>query len=353
MKILYLGDFGDPSFEGLITILNKLKNYFRARYDLIINKMSVVPKADVINVHSSGFYAAIKYRKIKHKIIYSLHSDILVDPLRILYDHFFDYFFLFSMKQDKIPLFDRFIKFSMKTLSAITPVFVKLYFLKKMDVVVVPHEFMAKKMKMKNIKVIQHGVDVDRFRKIKAGSSKKIRVRYIGHPHPSKGFVEVVKAFSKLDEKIFDKAIFPTKKHDKMLSFVRRYDKTINIYGLLDNIIEEYNKTDILVLPYRHEAGAIATPLVLLEAMACECAIITSYLQNTREICEDSVIYVKPYDFKDVINKIKYLAKRPELRKKLGKKARQRVVKNYDQRKMFKNYENLYNDIRKLRVSKP
>ena len=68
MKIAYFGNFSDQKYEGLITILSKLKKHFSLKNQLFINDPALLEDADIVNIHSSGFFECIKYYKaIKYK----------------------------------------------------------------------------------------------------------------------------------------------------------------------------------------------------------------------------------------------------------------------------------------------
>jgi len=344
MKILYLGNFYDFKQEGFLTLFRDLKNYFSQKNKVYVNDFSKAKKADIIHLHSSGFYEVIKFRDIPGKKIYSLYSNIVPNYFKSILDVVQNLSFE-TPGDGGISAFDRLIKKVCYVISQFVPVFVKRYFLHQVDLVLLPNKWLASKLKLENSRVIHHGIDVMKFKKLKSvRESKKIKVCYFGHPTASKGLIELIKAFSQLNEKNFDKQIFPTFKNNKLIRFIKARDLSIKVKGLVDNIVEEYNKTDIIVLPYRHHIGAIATPLTLIEAMACEKAIITTDLPHLREICGDAVYYVNPYSVKDIVKGIEHLARNKELREKLGKKARKRIVTTYNQEKMFKAYQKLYEE---------
>ena len=76
--------------------------------------------------------------------------------------------------------------------------------------------------------------------------------------------------------------------------------------------------------------------------MACEKAIITTNLPNIREIVDDSAIIVDPYSPKQIAKAVILLSKDIKLRKKLGKKARKRIVQKYNLKIMLNEYEKIY-----------
>jgi len=341
IKILYLGNFYDFKREGFLTLFKDLMDHFSKKNKVFLNEVSKAKKVDIIHLHSSGFFEVIKFRDIPGKKIYSLYSNIVPNYFKSILD-VFQGMALQASRSRGLPFLDRFIKKSCYIISQFIPVFVKRYYLHQMDLVILPNKWLANKLKLRNSRVIHQGIDVAKFRKLKHTISKKINVCYFGHPSASKGIIELIKACSKLDEK-FNKKFFFTFSNNNLIRFVKSRDSSIKVHGPVNNIVEEYNKGDIIILPYRHHIGAIATPLTLIEAMACERAIITTDLPHLREICGDAVYYVKPYSVGDIVKGIEYLAKNKKLRITLGKKARKRIVCYYNQKKMFQDYQNLYN----------
>ena len=70
----------------------------------------------------------------------------------------------------------------------------------------------------------------------------------------------------------------------------------------------------------------------LLEAMACECAIVASNTEPLREaiIDEKMGLLVDFFNHEQLAKKVIHLLEHPELRKMYGKQAREFAVKNYD-----------------------
>lgn len=343
IKIAFFGNFNERSFEGLISLITNLKKHFDKKYKILINKRA---GADLIHIHSSGFYESIKHTKSKGKKIYSLYSNIKSGFLNELVNIIQFYIFFYHPKYDHQNIYNRIVRTIFSLTSQLIPVFIKKFFLKKMDVLVLPSDWLYKKLKIKNSQVIRNGIDCGKFKNLSAKTGK-FSVGYFGHPSPSKGLMELVKAFSKIKDRNIEKKIYITTNNLRVRNYIRKKDKKIKIHGLVKDIVKEYNKTDVIVLPYKHAGGAIATPLVLLEAMACERAIITTNLPHIREICGDSVVYVDPCSPKQIVTAVNKLKNNPGLRGALGKKARARAIKQYNQEKMFKEYDELYKKILK------
>jgi len=338
MKILYLGNFGDRTYEGMKAISTKLMKHFAKGNEVFLNDLSYVDDC-IVNAHSSGFFEAIRYRHIP--MIYSLHSNIVPLYFENVRDYLNGFSLYYSRKLEFFSKAQFLREILFKTLSHFTPLFVKRMVLKRMKLVILPNRWLSRKLRLPNSIVINHGIDTKRFKPKKVKRNKLV-VSFFGHPAPGKGFFEVVKAFTALDPKKYSKNMYFTLKSDDIIRYIRKKDKNISVHGLVDDIVAEYNKADIVVLPFRHSSAAIATPLVMVEAMGCGKAVITTDLPHIREIGGKSCLYVRPYSIKGVIKAIKHLANRPEKIKQLGKLARKRIVDHYNQELMFKRYEAVY-----------
>ena len=345
MKIMYLGNFREPGFEGLMSISKKLQAYFGKKHTIYVNEMDKLDTCDIVHIHSSGYSQAIAYADVNKPKIFSHYTHIECDPFKILHDSFGFYAKLFSRKEPGKLMSYGLKSHLMTFFSYLTPIWMKRNFFKKMDLVVLPNQLSANILNLKNVVVIRQGVDVKRFRKQKKKGNKKIRIRYFGHPSIGKGILEVNEGFSRLDSKVFDKAIYLTFTTSAIKRFIHAKDKSIKIGGYVKNIVAEYNDADIILLPYRHSGASIANPLTLIEAMACEKAVITTELPHLQEICGDAVAYVKPYSVKQIVKTINLLKDNLDLRERLGKKARERIIKFYNEETMLKEYGQLYNNI--------
>ena len=337
MKIAYIGDFSDHSFEGLVKIVTILKHNLSKKYDIQENIISDDTK--LIHIHSSGFLPAFK--KYKYPSIYSIYGNFGISVFKDVKDNYDYYKYLIDPFDDYYSFPERLRKISFRIISLSTPLFIKRLLFKKFDKVIVPSEYMAKKLNLPNVQIIRHGIDLSKFKPAPLLKSEKIRIAYFGHLSASKGLIEVINAFSKIDMNNVEKHIYVTKITKKFKEYVQKIDPTIIIHGVVENIVKEYQSNDIIVLPYRHVGGAIGTPLVLVEAMACGRAVIVSELPHIKEFCGDSVEYIKSCNVRNIVDKIQFLLTNQERIKELGKKASERA-KMFDQIQMISEYDRLY-----------
>ncbi len=95
-----------------------------------------------------------------------------------------------------------------------------------------------------------------------------------------------------------------------------------------DEVHQYYDRADLFVLP----SFAEGVPVVLMEAMAKEVVSVSTRITGIPELIEDGVdgILVAPSDVEGLADRLQQLIEDPDLRQKLGKKGRQKVLQTYD-----------------------
>jgi glycosyltransferase involved in cell wall biosynthesis len=98
-----------------------------------------------------------------------------------------------------------------------------------------------------------------------------------------------------------------------------------------DRLKELYRECDAFVLP----SFAEGVPVVLMESMAMEIPCIATWVGGVPELIRDGVdgLLVAGGDIDSLMNAIRKLAGDPELRRRLGVQARQRVFQQYNLQK--------------------
>lgn len=118
----------------------------------------------------------------------------------------------------------------------------------------------------------------------------------------------------------------------------------LDYIGVSDCVEKEMAKVDCIVLPSYREGLS----RVLLEAAALGLPIVTTNVPGCKEVVEDGVngLLCDPrntLDLKDKMLTMMSLTKKQ--RTKMGLKGREKVVKHYDQNKVFKHYHDAVNQI--------
>jgi glycosyltransferase involved in cell wall biosynthesis len=108
-----------------------------------------------------------------------------------------------------------------------------------------------------------------------------------------------------------------------------------------------YNLCDVSIFPARTMAGKFDIPLVVPEAMACGKPIIASSLPRLRYFLNnDNSSLITPGDRQALKDNILYLHSNSEARRELGEKGIQFVRENFDIKKIVKEYEEVYKNIK-------
>jgi glycosyltransferase involved in cell wall biosynthesis len=141
--------------------------------------------------------------------------------------------------------------------------------------------------------------------------NKKLRITFLGRVDPGKGINDVVDIFNALkDNDNFECAIYGIHipQHKKSLEIhnclknqrkikyieVDRQNYSPGIEDFVGNILKE---TDIFIQPYKRLSSTIDTPLLLLEAIASLCVVITKPFGNIPQIYGKSKFLVQERNF--------------------------------------------------------
>lgn len=331
MKIYFDTDVENRKYEGRSQTTLYLINELQKKGFEIVGH----PKdADIIHFHSSGIFRQWKAAKLRKKynkpVIYTLYSVSKTEPLNHFRNHFAQRRYLRPRKTSFILSY-----------SAVLPLKLRGYKLKELDTVITPSRFVKKRL-FSNSKVIRIGIDLEKYRPLETADSRSLKIGYFGHPSAYKGVLDFARA-----SKFFpgESYIHISDITDKMYNNLKRINAKLRIIGHIKKMGEAYNNMDIIVLPYRSHLAGVANPLVLVEAMACGKAIITTNFSYLKEITKGSAIHVPPYNRRKMIMAVKYLANNPEVRKKIGRKARIAAEKEFNQKKMVEAYIDLYESI--------
>ena len=107
---------------------------------------------------------------------------------------------------------------------------------------------------------------------------------------------------------------------------------------------ELYRRSAIFVFPSEREGS----PAVLQEAMSAGLAVIAADSAGSPEVVGDAGLLVNPKDPKGIADALLRLASNPELARDLGRRARERVRRDFDWTVLAGRYVELY-----ARVARP
>lgn len=237
------------------------------------------------------------------------------------------------------PVLSKYSSISQKIYSRVTHCF-ELKTLKKAQKIVSVSKYTQKRLKELlsfDSELIYNGIDTKKFRPMKVKrKNRKIRLLFVGNLIKRKGIDLLPKIMAKLgkDFELYYTAGLRTKNILKQ--------KNMFPLGKLSEpeLIREYNKCDILLFPTRLEGFGYA----VAEAMACGKPVVTTNCSSLPELLIDRKggFLCKMDDVNDFVKKIRILAKDKNLRKKMGKFNRKRILENFTLEAMGKKYVNLY-----------
>ncbi len=329
MRIYFDADVEERKYEGRSQTSILLKRFLESKgYEFVDHPR----KADLIQVHSSGIFASFRAAKWKEKykvpVIYTLYSISKTEPFNHFRNHFAQRHYLRKRKTSFVLSY-----------SAILPLKLRGFNLKKLDVVVTPSKFVKRRL-FRNTKLIRIGIDLNKFKPLALPKNEKLKVGYFGHPSAYKGVLDFARASNKFPSH-WEAYIHISDVSKRMLRTFKKLCPKTKIYGHLEDIAKAYNEMDVIVLPYRSHLAGVANPLVLIEAMACGKAIITTNFSYLKETVKDSAIIIKTYSPHSIVKAVRKLEDE-SLRDSLGNKARRIIEEEYSQQEMLKQYLELY-----------
>ena len=185
------------------------------------------------------------------------------------------------------------------------------------------------------------GVNVDYYTYHPYPSDEKINFVFVGRMMKEKGFDSYLEAAEYIHNK-YPNTVFHICgiKEENYYEWVDQLvNKGICVYhGLVDDMKEIYNQIHCIVHPTYYPEGMSN---VLLEACACGRPVITTDRAGCKEIVDDGIngYVVKQKDTEDLIEKIEmFLALDNSQREKMGKMAREKVVKYFDRKIVVDKY---------------
>jgi len=185
-----------------------------------------------------------------------------------------------------------------------------------------------------SIDVVHGGVDLEVFTPGPAPSPERPVVLFVGNVARQKGVDVALEAVLSLREKhpgITFRAVGPQRK-----SLMRDLQHRVGEMGAEDAVelagfvadrralAEHYRAATVVCVPSRHEGGI---PNVVLEAMACGCPVVVSDVGGPREavVDGDTGFLVPPGEVEATAAAIDRIVGDPELRRRLGERARRHV----------------------------
>ena len=154
---------------------------------------------------------------------------------------------------------------------------------------------------------------------------------------PRKGFSELSKALCQLAIRNVELVIFGSRKPKNSIDFGFK----THYLGSLDNdesLAQLYSAADVMVVPSLQENLSNA----IMESLACATPVVGFNIGGNKDMIEHKKngYLAEPFDVTDLKNGIEWT-----LKNDLSKKAREKVLSNFDSKIVVKKYVNLYKNI--------
>ena len=173
---------------------------------------------------------------------------------------------------------------------------------------------------------------------------------FVGHVVPTKGVTELVEGCQKvpgLSLRIVGKCSNEMKEHLCSLAKIRDNGKWMTVVGEIPHpeVIKEMLQADSFVFPSYTEAF----PNVILEAMACGCAIASSNVGAIPEMLdykgETAGICYNPQSADEVANAVNALYKDDAYRQRLTEIAKEKVFSTYTMKMVWPQLKNIWENV--------
>lgn len=174
------------------------------------------------------------------------------------------------------------------------------------------------------------------------GRTRQRRILVATRLFPRKGVQRLIEAYVRLDTDYELHVIGDGPIRQELEDQARTSGRPIVFHGWVENLSEEFvdllESADIFAFPSESENF----PVCLLEAMAFELAIVTTRDTGCEAVVGDAALLVASDDVDELTEALRRLTISPELRSRLGQRARQRLEKNFTWPAVASRYVEVY-----------
>jgi len=182
--------------------------------------------------------------------------------------------------------------------------------------------------------VIYNGIDTKIYRKKKSHIKDELGCEHlllsVGRLLPQKGLEYLIRALPDVEADFHYLMMGEGPERDNLQRLINKLglQKRVTIMGKVpdEKKIECYSDADIFVHPSLYEPFGI----VLVEAMATECAVVSTAVGGIPEVVGDAGILVEPRDSKQIAQAIERIAHDKKLMGRYKKLGRERTEKIFD-----------------------
>jgi len=196
------------------------------------------------------------------------------------------------------------------------------------------------------IEVIFNGVDPKKFHRVEKEPCDHFVVSTVGLIYQLKGQLDMIDAvgllkpkFPGLEMRFYGTASDPKYFEDcKKKVADQQLEKNVNFAGSTKEPWKVYSNADVVAFSSISEGF----PYVVVEAMLCGAAIISTDVGGVREALGEAGILVPAKAPQQMAEAVAFLLSNPRERERLGKAAQARALEYFTEETFLSNYENTY-----------
>ncbi|MCM1495515.1 MAG: glycosyltransferase family 4 protein [Bacteroides sp.] len=210
----------------------------------------------------------------------------------------------------------------------------------------------------KKIYLVYNGIDISQFEVKKKQDDALVKLVMSGHIQLTKGQDQLIQAIGLLEDEYksciqvdFYGEAYPDYKK-QLDKYVKEYhlEELVHFCGYCDHLPQKLSEYDIGVICSRAEGFGRVT----VEYMAANLAVLASDTGANPELIEEGISGVLyPYnDIEALADRIRYMVKNPEERRRIARQGRKRVQERYTTEKNVEGIYQVYQTVIKNRGKK-
>lgn len=196
-------------------------------------------------------------------------------------------------------------------------------------------EIVGAGVKENKIKVVPFGIDMNAFSPRNDTAAKKnglFSVLWVGRLAPRKGLKYMLLGFKEFHDNNPKSELLIAgsgEYYNPIAEWIanNNLDDCIHLLGKVDyaDMPKYYTEADVFCMTSMYEAG----PRTMLEAMACECPVISTDLDHLKPIIPLCGVMVPTRDYHAIATGLEKIMKNSDIAKELGRRGREIIVEKY------------------------
>lgn len=192
----------------------------------------------------------------------------------------------------------------------------------------------------KPTRVIPNAIDLDKFKKVPRDENQVITFGNCVRLTEQKGLMDLLEAVEQLKKMNFNFKVLLAgdgEDREKLISYCEENNlREVEFLGHVEDTAAFYNRLDFLVFTSRFEG----TARTILESMACQVPVISYAASSMKELIKDEIngASVKPFDVKDLIEKISSFIENKHILAELGENGRRQVEADHNREVVYQRW---------------